>query len=105
MSTNIIASEKKSYQRQFQALCNQFLKKANASLFLKKHSKLVDSLLIKLWIKNDVSKKIRSLLLVVMAGMNYFLIQMLTYWSSIMKKVWKMIKIFLNSLRSAGILV
>ena len=57
MSANIIATEKKGYQRQFQALCNQFIKKANASLFLKKHSKLVDSLLIKLWIKNDVSKK------------------------------------------------
>ena len=57
MSANIIATEKKGYQRQFQALCNQFIKKANASLFLKKHSKLVDALLIKLWIKNDVSKK------------------------------------------------
>ena len=57
MSANIIATEKKGYQRQFQALCNQFIKKANASLFLKKHTKLVDALLIKLWINNDVSKK------------------------------------------------
>ena len=57
MSANIIATEKKGYQRQFQALCNQFIKKANASLFLKKHTKLVDTLLIKLWINNDVSKK------------------------------------------------
>ena len=57
MFSNIIATEKKSYQRQFQALCNQFIKKANASLFLKKHTKLVDALLIKLWMNNYVYKK------------------------------------------------
>jgi len=57
MPSNIIATEKKSYQRQIQALCDEFIKKANASLFLKKHTKLVDSQLIKLWMNNNVSEK------------------------------------------------
>lgn len=57
MPSNIVAIEKKSYQRQFDSLCDQFIKKINGGLFLKKHTKLVDSLLIKLWIDSAVSEK------------------------------------------------
>ena len=52
-----VATEKKSYQRKFQDLCDQFIKKTNSLLFLKKHTKIVDNLLIKLWIDSDVSEK------------------------------------------------
>ena len=57
MPSNIVATVRKSYQRKFQDLCDQFIKKTNGSLFLKKHTELVDSLLIKLWIDSDVSEK------------------------------------------------
>ena len=57
MPSNIVAIEKKSYQRQFDSLCDQFIKKINGELFLKKHTKLVDSLLIKLWIDSAVCEK------------------------------------------------
>ena len=57
MPSYTVATEKKSYQRKFQALCDQFIKKTNGSQFLKKHTEIVDNLLIKLWIDSNVSKK------------------------------------------------
>jgi hypothetical protein len=87
MPSYTVATEKKGYQRNFQDLCDQFIKKTNGSQFLKKHTEIVDNLLIKLWIDSNVSKKIRSLPLAGMAGMSYFPIQMLTYWCLIAKKV------------------
>jgi [protein-PII] uridylyltransferase len=52
-----VATEKKSYQRKFQDLCDQFIKKNNSLLFLKKHTEIVDNLLIKLWRDSNVSEK------------------------------------------------
>jgi [protein-PII] uridylyltransferase len=52
-----VATEKKSYQRKFQDLCDQFIKKNNSLLFLKKHTEIVDNLLIKLWTDSNVSEK------------------------------------------------
>ena len=57
MPSYTVATEKKSYQRKFQDLCDQFIKKTNGSQFLKKHTEIVDNLLIKLWIDSNVSKK------------------------------------------------
>ena len=57
MPSNIVATAKKSYQKKFQDLCDRFIKKTNGSIFLKKHTELVDSLLVKLWIDSDISKK------------------------------------------------
>ena len=52
-----LATEKKSYQRKFHDLCDQFIKKNNSLLFLKKHTEIVDNLLIKLWTDSNVSEK------------------------------------------------
>jgi len=57
MSSKIVAIEKKSYQKKFQVLCNEFTNKNNGSYFLKNHTKIVDSILIKLWLNSTVSKK------------------------------------------------
>ena len=57
MPSYTVATEKKGYQRKFQALCDQFIKKTNGSQFLKKHTEIVDNLLIKLWIDSKVSEK------------------------------------------------
>ena len=52
-----VATQKKSYQRKFQDLCDQFINKNNSLLFLKKHTEIVDNLLIKLWTDSNVSEK------------------------------------------------
>ena len=57
MPSYTVATEKKVYQRKFQDLCDQFIKKTNGSQFLKKHTEIVDNLLINLWINSNVSKK------------------------------------------------
>ena len=57
MHSKIVATEKKNYQKKFHNLCDSFLKKNNSSIFLKNHTKLVDSLLIKLWLDCNISKK------------------------------------------------
>ena len=57
MHSKIVATEKKNYQNKFHNLCDSFLKKNNSSIFLKNHTKLVDSLLIKLWLDCNISKK------------------------------------------------
>ena len=57
MPSYTVATEKKSYQRKFQDLCDQFIKKNNSLLFLKKHTEIVDNLLIKLWTDSNVSEK------------------------------------------------
>ena len=41
MPSYTVATEKKSYQRKFQALCDQFIKKTNGSQFLKTHTEIV----------------------------------------------------------------
>ena len=57
MPSYTVATEKKSYQRKFQDLCDQFIKKINRLTILKKHTEIVDNLLIKLWIDSNVSEK------------------------------------------------
>ena len=57
MPSYTVATEKKGYQRKFHALCDQFIKKTNSLLFLKKHTEIVDNLLIRSWIDSNISKK------------------------------------------------
>ena len=57
MPSYTVATEKKGYQRKFHALCDQFIKKTNSLLFLKKHTEIVDNLLIRSWIDSSVSEK------------------------------------------------
>ena len=60
MPSYTVATEKKSYQRKFQALCDQFIKKTNGSQFLKKHTEIVDNLLINLWINSKAYNYIEN---------------------------------------------
>jgi len=57
MTVDPIVFEKKNYQRQFQNLCEDFVSNHNGFTFLKRHTKIVDKILSRLWSECSVSNK------------------------------------------------